>query len=117
MSVKDNPLQITTQTNLVATAQSAAVGIAPGCDAAIFWVDVTAESGTSPTLDIAIQDGPTAAGPFATVASGAITQITAVGVTRHVVTDCGPFVRLNMVLGGTSPDFTFTVDAVFETSP
>lgn len=75
-------------------------------------VEVTAASGTSPTLDVAVQmdtvenfASPTAVGP-------APTQMTAAGrVTLYVLPEqiTERYLRLNYTIGGTSP--SFTIDA------
>ena len=75
-------------------------------------VDVTAASGTNPTLDIAIQtsaDNTT----YATLAS--FTQIT--GTTTAIKTVAAPigkYVRFRYTVAGTSPSFTFTLKAHFK---
>jgi len=69
-------------------------------------LDVTAASGTSPTLDIAVQtsyDGST----WRAVAS--FTQATTTGTERKSFSGCDRFVRITYTLGGTTPSFTFSV--------
>lgn len=69
-------------------------------------LDVTARSGTTPTLDVAVQtsgDGTT----WSTVASFA--QKTNVGAERKVFSGLDEFVRVTWTLAGTTPNFTFKV--------
>ncbi len=74
-------------------------------------LNVTAASGTTPTLDVAIQDSVDGVN-WNTVAS--FTQATA--VTRQVIniitatTPIAPYLRVTWTIGGTTPSFTFAVD-------
>jgi len=72
-------------------------------------LDVTAVSGTSPTLDVVIEDTLDGVN-WNTV--GTFAQKTAVG--REVINITTPFadrVRCRFTIGGTSPSFTFSVVA------
>lgn len=77
-------------------------------DAARFYLDVTAATGTTPTLDVVIEDTPNGV-DFYEVA--AFTQQTAAGQEAIDVTS--PFagrLRARWTIAGTSPDFTFSID-------
>jgi hypothetical protein len=68
-------------------------------------LDVTARTGTTPTLDVTIQtsfDGVT----WRT--AGTFTQATAVG-TQRASFNIDRFVRATWTIGGTTPNFTFSV--------
>lgn len=68
---------------------------------------ISAASGTSPTLDIAVQTSPDGT-TWTTVASFSQQTTTTTGVHKLF----GPidrFVRCNNVLGGTTPSFTFQI--------
>ena len=70
-------------------------------------LNVTAASGTSPTLDVVIEDTLDGTN-WNTV--GTFTQAT--GATRQVINISAPFgdtVRTRWTIGGTSPSFTFAV--------
>lgn len=70
-------------------------------------VDVTAASGTSPTLDITIEtsyDGSTSWRSLGTFA-----QKTAVATERKSFGGCDRYVRASYVIGGTTPSLTFSV--------
>lgn len=72
-------------------------------------LDVTAASGTSPTLDVVIEDTLDGTN-FNTI--GTFTQKTAAG--RQVVDITSPFadrIRVRYTIGGTGPSFTFSVKA------
>ena len=69
-------------------------------------LDVSARSGTTPTLDVTIQhsaDGVT----FATL--GTFTQKTAVSAEHKVFGGCDRYVRALFTVGGTTPSFTKTL--------
>jgi hypothetical protein len=69
-------------------------------------LDVTAASGTSPTLDVAVQhsaDGTT------WVQHSTFAQATAVSSQRKVVSGLDRYVQCSWTLGGTTPSFTFSV--------
>lgn len=72
-----------------------------------FYLDVTAASGTSPTLDVDIQEYDEASDKWFTAAS--FTQATAVTNERITSVINGARVRALMTIGGTSPSFTFTL--------
>lgn len=68
-------------------------------------LDVTAASGTSPTLDVDVEtsrDGST------WYTSGSFTQATAVGGEEKLFM-LDRFVRAKATIGGTTPSFTFSV--------
>jgi hypothetical protein len=69
---------------------------------------VTAVAGTSPTLTLAVQSAPTAAGPWIQEATFAVTSTTGKLDRTIAVTD--RFVRLSWTIAGTDdPSFTFQV--------
>lgn len=71
-------------------------------------LDVTAAAGTSPTLDVVIEDTVDGTN-YNTI--GTFTQKTAAG--REVINITTPFsdaVQVKWTVGGTSPSFTFSVD-------
>ncbi len=77
----------------------------------VTWVrvqlNVTAVSGTTPTLDVVVEDTLDGVN-WNTV--GSFAQVTAVG--RQVVNFSAPFadrIRVRYTVGGTSPSFTFAV--------
>lgn len=70
-------------------------------------LNVTAASGTSPTLDITLQTSKDAS-TWRTL--GTFAQATAVGAERKSFSGCDRYVRANADLGGTTPSFTYTID-------
>lgn len=75
-------------------------------------VVITAASGTTPTLDIAVQSSPDNS-TWTTIASFAQQTTTTTGVHK-IFGPIDRFVRINSTVGGTTPSFTFSVsgDAV-----
>lgn len=115
---------------LTATANGNAVNTATGnrpitgvvdgvAKAATILIDVTAASGTTPTLDISIQGRADSASNWITLApltgmsSAAFTQITAATTqTRRIEGPLPRQLRAVATIGGTTPSFTFSVKAV-----
>lgn len=73
------------------------------------YVNTTAASGTSPTLTIKIQDSLDRQ-TWYDVAT--LTTVTAAGQLRQTVNNVGNYIRASYTIGGTTPSFTFSVDAV-----
>ncbi len=77
-------------------------------DTASFLLDVTAASGTAPSLDVILETASTVAGANTrTVASFA--QKTAVSSERKTFSGFDQYYRARWTVGGTSPNFTFSV--------
>lgn len=78
----------------------------------ILIVDVTAIQGTTPTLDVIVEELDPASGKYTQVGA-ALGTISTVSKVRHTVlgdtTPFGPMLRISWTLGGTAtPGFTFT---------
>lgn len=80
---------------------------------AVFVLDISAASGTTPTLDIVIEEYDEASNTYATIDT--FPQQTATGnVRRTLVGNTTPFgskLRATWTIGGTTPSFTFTLTA------
>lgn len=77
-------------------------------DVLVLYVSNTATSGTSPTLDVKLQDSPDGGTTWFDVAGAAITQVTS-GTSSQIVTATRKFsrkIRCVITIGGTSPSFT-----------
>lgn len=95
-----------------ASGQNAGLGGYGSVDVLRVQLDVTAVSGTSPTLDVVIEDTLDGVN-WNTV--GTFAQKTAVG--REVINITTPFsdrLRVRWTIGGTTPSVTFAVDWVAE---
>lgn len=76
------------------------------------FLDVTAASGTTPTLDVKFQTRKDAADAWRDIEpTQALTQKTAVGTQRKVISGCDRQTRCVATIGGTTPSFTFSVVA------
>lgn len=76
----------------------------------VVFCRVTAASGTTPTLDIDVQDSPDLVNFFT---ARSFPQITAAGSFRLEIGNIiGRAIRIDVTIGGTTPSFTFEVIAV-----
>lgn len=76
-------------------------------------VNVTAVSGTTPTLDLTVEWSTDAGATwYKAQPVDSLTQITAVGTVVKAFTPKAPHFRLVWTIGGTTPSFTFAVDEV-----
>ena len=108
------------------TASTTGGGQDTGLDGSALYVqvNVTAASGTTPTLTVAIEgsmDGGTSWFLLGTVGQAAYSvgtvdsapaNITGVSANNQAVFPCPQLVRARSVIGGTTPSFTYTVNAV-----
>lgn len=74
-------------------------------------LNVTAVSGTSPTLAVEVQWSHDNVNFGSAETATSFASITAAKVTNAQFTAAAPFYRLNCVIGGTTPSFTFTASA------
>lgn len=103
-------------TAITATGATLPVSGYGGADSLVFELDVTAVSGTNPTLDVVIQDTMDGTNYF-TIAT--FTQATAAthAVQRVNMTTTRPMdsIRASYTIGGTAtPTFTFSITAYAE---
>lgn len=95
-----------------ATASSgpiAAPGYATLC---VLLVHCTAASGTTPTLDVAL-DGSADNSSYSAITGGAATQLTAAGNRTACALATTNYVRVTATIGGTTPSFTFSASVIF----
>ena len=80
------------------------------CKQAVFYLKVTAAGGTTPTLDVVIKAKNPKTGDYTAIATFA--QKTTTGAERLTVATIyeGEF-RAEITIGGTTPSFTFSLDA------
>lgn len=104
-----DPRTVVSSAARTTSGNSGAVGVFDPGSTVSLLVDVTAVSGTSPTLDLSVEwshDGTTwAAGETADTFG----QITAAKTTVKAFTAKGPKYRIVWTIGGTTPSFTFAV--------
>ena len=111
--------------NLIAghpTAARTATGQTSGIDLkdydgdVVFFLDSAAGGGSSPTLDVTVEDSADNSS-FAAVSSGAVafTQVTGTASAQAVSVnkdDARRYARIKYTIGGSSPTFTFSVNAI-----
>lgn len=100
------------QISLAASAARTTTGQATGIQNIAYTtfrllLDVTAASGTTPTLDVTLQTSSDNA-TWATV--GTFAQKTAVSSERKAFSGLDRFVRVIWTIAGTTPSFTFSVN-------
>lgn len=93
-----------------ASFQSNAINVSAYDDAAVF-LDITAVSGTSPSLTVTVQYSPDGTRWFTHTAFSAKT---ATGMDSLRLSNLGKYMRLDCAISGTSPSFTFQVDVVLK---
>lgn len=89
---------------ITASATSAAVS-SGNYSSAIAYLNVTAATGTTPSLTVKLQDSPDGV-TWYDIPSGAFTAATAVGTQRLTVSNIGPLLRAVSTVTGTTPSFT-----------
>lgn len=77
----------------------------------VAYVDCTAASGTSPTLDVKLQGQDPVSGTWFDTGDS-FTQLITTGNQRIEATVSDSIVRAVATIGGTAPSFTFTVGLV-----
>lgn len=97
-----------------ATANGATKDVTAGKRVVTAYQDVTAVSGTSPTLVTKLQDSIDNGVTWADVDGGAFAQVTGVGEAYITVLlrRAANALRAVATIGGTNPSFTFKVEAV-----
>ncbi len=99
-----------------ATGQTSGIDLRAYDGDVLFILDSAAGGGSSPTLDVTIEESADNSS-FAAVASGAVafTQVTGTASAQKVALnkdDAKRYARIKYTIGGSSPTFTFSVNAV-----
>lgn len=107
----EGPFTLVPSQTVTATGNSGALAISVTPNLAL-QVTVTAASGTSPSMTLAVQwsnDGTNFGAPDG--GGDTFTAITAAGTVAKLITPKGRFMQLVWTITGTSPSFTFSVIA------
>lgn len=97
-----------------ATGQDAGVGLGGPAAFLVFNTNVTAASGTTPSLTVKLQDSLDGGVSWADITGATTASLTTTGnSTIRVTAPIGDMVRAVWTITGTTPSFTFTVDAWF----
>jgi hypothetical protein len=97
-----------------ATGQTSGIDLQTYDGDVVFLLDSAAGSGTSPTLDVTIEDSADNSS-FAAISGAAFTQVTGTASAQKLVINkdsARRYVRVKYTIGGSSPSFTFSVNAV-----
>ncbi|MGA0100315.1 MAG: hypothetical protein ACO3LM_12645 [Steroidobacteraceae bacterium] len=97
-----------------ATGQTSGIDLQTYDGDVVFLLDSAAGTGTSPTLDVTIEDSADNSS-FAAITGAAFTQVTGTASAQKLVVNkdsARRYVRVKYTIGGTSPSFTFSVNAV-----
>jgi hypothetical protein len=97
-----------------ATGQTSGIDLQTYDGDVVFLLDSAAGSGTSPTLDVTIEDSADNSS-FAAISGAAFTQVTGTASAQKLVVNkdnARRYVRVKYTIGGSSPSFTFSVNAV-----
>jgi hypothetical protein len=97
-----------------ATGQTSGIDLQAYDGDVVFLLDSAAGSGTSPTLDVTIEDSADNSS-FAAISGAAFTQVTGTASAQKLVINkdsARRYVRVKYTIGGSSPSFTFSVNAV-----
>lgn len=73
----------------------------------VLAVHVTAASGTSPTLNVSLEESADGSGSWTAITGSGITQLTAAGNALAYAAPSKSFVRVTATVAGTTPSFTF----------
>lgn len=78
-------------------------------------LDSAAGTGTTPTLDIKVQSSDTSGGTYTDITGATFTQVTGTASQQAITIskdEARRWIRVVYTVGGTSPSFTFSVNAV-----
>ena len=78
-------------------------------------LDSAAGTGSSPTLDIKVQSSDTSGGTYTDITGATFTQVTGTASQQAITIskdEAKRYIRVVYTIGGTSPSFTFSVNAV-----
>lgn len=98
-------------TALTANGNTTGVDVSSYAEAVLF-VDVTASSGTTPTLNLYVDTWDFNSQAWYALSAVTITQITAATTVEVGLTEFGEQIRLRWVVGGTTPSFTVEASVV-----
>jgi hypothetical protein len=78
-------------------------------------LDSAAGTGTTPTLDIKLQSSDTSGGTYADITGATFTQVTGTASQQAITIskdEARRWIRVVYTVGGSTPSFTFSVNAV-----
>lgn len=108
---QNNPAQVLKSSGATTvTGDSGSRRLNPRAEKLSVVVDVTAQSGTAPTLDVTVQWSHDGGTTWVSTSSDAFTQYAATTGTKMLLLDAkAPVYRVLWAIAGTTPSFTFSV--------
>lgn len=105
--------RVTVQASAAKTATNSSAALVVGnYREAIATLNVTAASGTTPTLDVKLQTSDDGGTTWYDLPGGVFTQRTAAGAQALQITNFGDTLRAVSTIGGTTPSFTYAIKLV-----
>lgn len=101
--------------SVTATATSSAIDLKEFDGDVLLVLNCAAGTGSSPTLDIKVQDSDTSGGSYGDLSGATFTQVTtsASAQTLEVNKDeCKRFIKIVQTVGGSSPVFVYGISLV-----
>lgn len=95
-----------------ASTTSGPVAAAGQATSAVLAVHCTAASGTTPTLDVSLEESADGSS-WSAITGSSITQLTAAGNRLATALVTKNFVRATVTIAGTTPSFTFGATLLF----
>ena len=100
---------------VTSTATSAAIDLKEYDGDVSLILSCAAGTGSSPTLDVKVQDSDARGGTYGDLSGAAFTQVTdsaSVQVITFVKDEAKRYIKIVQTVGGSTPSFTFSINAV-----
>lgn len=121
MTIQQRNLESLQLANFHPTAARSATGVGSAVDVLdydgdlLLVLDSAAGTGTTPTLDVTITASDTLGGTYTAISGAAFTQVTGAASQQKLAIskdDAKRYLKAAYTISGTSPSFTFSVNAV-----
>jgi hypothetical protein len=121
MSIQQRNLERLQLASCHPTAARSATGVGSAVDVLdydgdlLFVLDSAAGTGTTPTLDVTITASDTSGGTYTAISGAAFTQVTGTASQQKLAIskdDVKRYLKVAYTISGTTPSFTFSVNAV-----
>tara|TARA_S200000501_G_scaffold110296_1_gene103625 strand:- start:7484 stop:7867 length:384 start_codon:yes stop_codon:yes gene_type:complete len=100
---------------VTSTATSAAIDLLEYDGDVSLILTSAAGTGSSPTLDVKVQDSDASGGTYGDLSGATFTQVTG-SVSMQVITFCKDeakrYIKIVQTIGGSTPSFTFNINGV-----
>ena len=100
---------------VTSTATSAAIDLKEYDGDVSLILTSAAGTGSSPTLDVKVQDSDASSGTYGDLTGASFTQVTG-SVSMQVITFCKDeakrYIKLVQTIGGSTPSFTYSINAI-----